>query len=201
MHTAYAAASIDTNEQEAKLCAELERRKREMVTEERIVHKIRAESNELRDLEVKLRAGYMNKERQVQIAEKTQLAAKEAALQQALDNEMEARRIRFVDPNLVGMQAHAMCMAGPTWRRRPKVMHDETTTSKRGWCSRTRSLRPTCRSRPHMTSSSRRRSIPRPYIVDEMRCVLEEDGAEKLARCGPDSGMPIRSRSTGTCGV
>ena len=45
------------SDQEAKICTELERRKREQIMEERVLHKIRTESTELRDLEMKLRPG------------------------------------------------------------------------------------------------------------------------------------------------
>ena len=47
-------------EKEASLAAELERRKNERAREERVIDKVRAEAPELRDLEQKLRAAYMN---------------------------------------------------------------------------------------------------------------------------------------------
>jgi len=57
-------------EAERKLADELEKLKREKIREEKMRQQVRENSYELRELEEKLRAGYMNKERAAQIAEK-----------------------------------------------------------------------------------------------------------------------------------
>lgn len=49
---------------------EIERRKAESLREEKLIQRIREESEELRELEAKLKAAYVSKERQVQMAEK-----------------------------------------------------------------------------------------------------------------------------------
>ena len=54
---------------------ELERLKWQKQKDERMRQKIRENSTELRELEAKLRAGYMNKERAAQLAEKDTLKA------------------------------------------------------------------------------------------------------------------------------
>ncbi|XP_072471897.1 meiosis-specific nuclear structural protein 1 [Notamacropus eugenii] len=57
-------------EQEQKLAAELAKLKDESLKDEKMRQQIRENSHELRDLEKKLKAAYMNKERAAQIAEK-----------------------------------------------------------------------------------------------------------------------------------
>ena len=81
-------------EKEAALAAELERRKNERAREERVIDKVRAEAPELRDLEQKLRAAYMNQERRKQLEEKTILEEQERERQAIADLQMEAARIR-----------------------------------------------------------------------------------------------------------
>ena len=81
-------------EKESALAAELERRKNERAREERVIDKVRAEAPELRDLEQKLRAAYMNQERRKQLEEKTILGEQERERQAIADLQMEAARIR-----------------------------------------------------------------------------------------------------------
>lgn len=50
--------------------AELERRKAEQIREEKLIQRIREESAELRELESKLKAAYVSKERATQMAER-----------------------------------------------------------------------------------------------------------------------------------
>merc|ERR1719316_1866528 len=57
-------------EQEERIAAELHRRKIEEFRDEKLVQKIRESSEELRELEEKLKAAYMTKERKAQISEK-----------------------------------------------------------------------------------------------------------------------------------
>eukprot|EP00281_Chroomonas_sp_CCMP1168_P026003 CAMPEP_0206227742 /NCGR_PEP_ID=MMETSP0047_2-20121206/8789_1 /ASSEMBLY_ACC=CAM_ASM_000192 /TAXON_ID=195065 /ORGANISM="Chroomonas mesostigmatica_cf, Strain CCMP1168" /LENGTH=472 /DNA_ID=CAMNT_0053650921 /DNA_START=49 /DNA_END=1467 /DNA_ORIENTATION=- len=76
-------------EREDLLAAELEKRKNERVREEKIIEKVRNEAPELRELEQKLRAAYMNQERRKQLAEKATRIA-------IADLQLEARRIRDV---------------------------------------------------------------------------------------------------------
>lgn len=81
-------------EKEASLAAELERRKNERAREERVIDKVRAEAPELRELEQKLRAAYMNQERRKQLEEKNILDEQERERQAIADLQMEAARIR-----------------------------------------------------------------------------------------------------------
>ncbi|KAH3785016.1 hypothetical protein DPMN_163099 [Dreissena polymorpha] len=55
--------------QEEKLAEELSRMKQEQVREEKIRQQIRINSIELRELDVKIKSAYINKERSAQIAE------------------------------------------------------------------------------------------------------------------------------------
>ena len=48
----------------------IERRKAEAFREEKLIQRIREDSEELRELEAKLKAAYVSKERKTQIAEK-----------------------------------------------------------------------------------------------------------------------------------
>ena len=57
-------------EKEAALAQELERRKNEEARKAMVIEKVRAEAPELRELEQKLRAAYMNQERRKQLEEK-----------------------------------------------------------------------------------------------------------------------------------
>lgn len=57
-------------EQEEKLAAELARLKHESIKDEKMRQQVRENSIELRELEKKLKAAYMNKERAAQIAER-----------------------------------------------------------------------------------------------------------------------------------
>jgi hypothetical protein len=56
-------------QQEAALVQELEKRKSDAVREEKLIQRIREESEELRELESKLKAAYVSKERAQQLAE------------------------------------------------------------------------------------------------------------------------------------
>lgn len=64
-------------EQEERLAKELEKLKWESQKDERMRQQIRENSVELRELEAKLKAGYMNKERAAQMAEKDLLIEKD----------------------------------------------------------------------------------------------------------------------------
>ena len=57
-------------EQEERIAGELHRRKIEEFRDEKLVQKIRESSEELRELEEKLKAAYCTKERKAQIEEK-----------------------------------------------------------------------------------------------------------------------------------
>ena len=81
-------------EKETALAAELERRKNERARQERVIEKVRAEAPELRELEQKLRAAYMNQERSKQLEEKAILTEQERERQAIADLQMEAARIR-----------------------------------------------------------------------------------------------------------
>jgi len=81
-------------EKEDQLAQELERRKNDRLREERVLEKVRAEAPELRDLEQKLRAAYMNQERRKQLQEKQVLEEQDRERNAIVDLQMEASRIR-----------------------------------------------------------------------------------------------------------
>ena len=87
-------------EQDERLAAELARRKTQAVREAKNVQRICEQSEELRELEEKLKAAYMNKEREAQIKESAALIAKQAEAEAIMAKEMEADRQR-------GLQAEA----------------------------------------------------------------------------------------------
>merc|ERR1719473_2502882 len=87
-------------EQDERLAAELARRKNQAVRESKNVQRICEQSEELRELEEKLKAAYMNKERQAQIKESASLIAKQAEAEAVMAKEMEFDRQR-------GLQAEA----------------------------------------------------------------------------------------------
>ncbi|XP_064387489.1 meiosis-specific nuclear structural protein 1-like [Halichondria panicea] len=68
-------------EQEARLAKEMEKLKWEQNKDERYRQQIRENSLELRELEAKLKAGYMNKERAAQLAEKDSMKKKEKMME------------------------------------------------------------------------------------------------------------------------
>lgn len=83
-------------EQEERISAELHRRKIEEFRDEKLVQKIRESSEELRDLEEKLKAAYVNKERKAQIQEKQVIASIRGEEEVKLDMMMEEDRRRGV---------------------------------------------------------------------------------------------------------
>jgi hypothetical protein len=87
-------------EQDERLAAELARRKTQAVREAKNVQRICEQSEELRALEEKLKAAYMNKERECQIKESAHLIAKQAESESIMAQTMEADRQR-------GLQAEA----------------------------------------------------------------------------------------------
>ena len=87
-------------EQDERLAAELARRKTQAVREQKNVQRICEQSEELRELEEKLKAAYMNKERESQIKESASLIAKQAEAEAIMAKDMEADRQR-------GLQAEA----------------------------------------------------------------------------------------------
>ena len=87
-------------EQDERLAAELARRNTQAVREAKNVQRICEQSEELRELEEKLKAAYMNKEREAQIKESASLIAKQAEAEAIMAKEMEADRQR-------GLQAEA----------------------------------------------------------------------------------------------
>ena len=87
-------------EQDERLAAELARRKTQSIREAKNVQRICEQSEELRELEEKLKAAYMNKERQAQIKESAQLIAKQAEAEAQMAKEMEIDRQK-------GLQAEA----------------------------------------------------------------------------------------------
>jgi hypothetical protein len=87
-------------EQDERLAAELARRKTQAVREAKNVQRICEQSEELRELEEKLKAAYMNKEREAQVKESATLIAKQAEAEAVMAKDMEADRQR-------GLQAEA----------------------------------------------------------------------------------------------
>merc|ERR1712023_574110 len=83
-------------EQEERIAAELHRRKIEEFRDEKLVQKIRESSEELRELEEKLKAAYMTKERKAQIQEKQVVAQIRNEEEAKLDMMMEEDRRRGV---------------------------------------------------------------------------------------------------------
>merc|ERR1711959_619281 len=83
-------------EQEDRIAAELHRRKIEEFRDEKLVQKIRESSEELRELEEKLKSAYMNKERKAQIVEKQVVSQIRTEEEAKLDMMMEEDRRRGV---------------------------------------------------------------------------------------------------------
>merc|ERR1719224_400237 len=86
--------------QDQMLSKEISRRKIEATREAKNVQRICEQSEELRELEEKLKAAYMNKEREAQIKESASLIAKQAEAEAIMAKDMEADRQR-------GLQAEA----------------------------------------------------------------------------------------------
>eukprot|EP00794_Sanderia_malayensis_P019520 gene19520-21450_t len=76
-------------EQEERLAKELERCKLESTRDEKLRQQIRENSIELRQLQAKLRAGYMNRERAAQFAEKTAREHREKAIEGEIVEHMQ----------------------------------------------------------------------------------------------------------------
>merc|ERR1712054_454766 len=83
-------------EQESRIAAELQRRKIEEFRDEKLVQKIRESSEELRELEEKLKSAYMTKERKAQMQEKQVIAHIRNEEEAKLDMMMEEDRRRGV---------------------------------------------------------------------------------------------------------
>jgi hypothetical protein len=82
--------------QNRNLAAELERRRVERERKEREIQRICEESEELRELERRLKVAYMNKERAAQHEEKVVLTRMEREQQQAIEDAMETDRQMMV---------------------------------------------------------------------------------------------------------
>ena len=80
-------------QQGAAIAKELERRKTVQDTKEREIVRICNESEELKDLEKKLKTAYMNKERAAQHEERMLRQRREILREKAIDDAMEADRI------------------------------------------------------------------------------------------------------------
>lgn len=70
---------IVLREQDERLAAEIAKRKTEAIREQKNLQRICEQSEELRSLEEKLKAAYMNKEREAQIHESAILVQRQAA--------------------------------------------------------------------------------------------------------------------------
>lgn len=84
-------------EAETKLARELDTLKKEKIRDEKMRQQIRENSYELRELEEKLRAGYMNKERAAQIAEKSIERMEEEKKEQELNKMMNQEASKATD--------------------------------------------------------------------------------------------------------
>lgn len=81
-------------EQEEKLAMEMEKIKLEKIRDEKRRDQIKNNSEELRELEAKLRTGYMNRERAAQIAEKRAIRMEELQREAAVRKVMETETKR-----------------------------------------------------------------------------------------------------------
>lgn len=99
---------------------EIERRKTDALREEKLIQRIREDSEELRELEAKLKAAYVAKERAAQIEESRTRRVLSKQEQIELDNKMLEHAERAVDiesqrdrerleRNLAGKQVHTDC--------------------------------------------------------------------------------------------
>ena len=84
-------------EQEQALAQALAKKKEQEVKDQKTIQQIREQSAEIRDLEVKLRAAYTNKEREAQIAEQNYIKEKEKKEDQKIFREMEKVRLKVVE--------------------------------------------------------------------------------------------------------
>merc|ERR1711988_1242612 len=78
--------------QQRALAKEIERRKIDSIREQKNIQRICEHSEELRELEEKLKAAYMNKERSSQIAEAKRLKESAIFAEKAVDKQMEEDR-------------------------------------------------------------------------------------------------------------
>lgn len=85
-----------TASQNQALAAELDKEAADNERRRREIQKICEEAPELRDLEKMLKIAYLNKERAAQYEEKISLAMREQERIQAIEDEMEAERIRLM---------------------------------------------------------------------------------------------------------
>ena len=91
-----AAESAKARDQEEKLARAIDEVKRDELRKEKDIQRIREESEELRSLEAKLKAAYMNKEREAQHAERKAREASLRAEEAQWDQTMEADRVAAV---------------------------------------------------------------------------------------------------------
>lgn len=92
-----AATAQREREQEERLAGAIDIVKRDELRREKDIQRIREESEELRVLEAKLKAAYMNKEREAQHVEKKIIVAETRASDAAIDARMEEDRIAAVN--------------------------------------------------------------------------------------------------------
>jgi hypothetical protein len=94
--------------QNRSLAAELERRRAERERKERDIQRICEESDELKDLEKRLKLAYMNKERAAQHEEKVVLTRMEREQNLAMEDAMEVERQQMVAAELAKGAARRM---------------------------------------------------------------------------------------------
>eukprot|EP01062_Namystynia_karyoxenos_P058858 TRINITY_DN50312_c0_g1_i1.p2 TRINITY_DN50312_c0_g1~~TRINITY_DN50312_c0_g1_i1.p2 ORF type:complete len:487 (+),score=269.74 TRINITY_DN50312_c0_g1_i1:85-1461(+) len=82
---------------EEGIAGAIEQRKAEQLRQEKQVQMVREGAPEIRALEQKLQAAYMNKEREAQVAEGKRRGADEKQESRRIDEEMEALRIRALE--------------------------------------------------------------------------------------------------------
>jgi len=147
-------------EQDERLAAELARRKTQAVREAKNVQRICEQSEELRELEEKLKAAYMNKEREAQIKESAALIAKQAEAEATMAKDMEADRQR-------GLQAEAFrdylrVQDGKAMRRALDAQMEEKESMK---------------------AEAYEAFLKEKDMVDKVvEAIIAEDNAERLAR-------------------
>jgi len=147
-------------EQDERLAAELARRKTQAVREQKNVQRICEQSEELRELEEKLKAAYMNKERESQIKESASLIAKQAEAEAIMAKEMEADRQR-------GLQAEA-------YRDYLRVQDGK---------SMRKALDAQMEEKEAMKSEAYEAFLKEKDMVDKVvEAILAEDTAERMAR-------------------
>lgn len=111
--------------QNQALAVELEKDHNDIERRKREIQKICEESPELKELERQLNLAYLNKERSVQYEEKLMMQLREQERVQAIEDEMEAQRIRSIQ-----MESNADLEKRRQYEEQRRILHQQMNEKK-----------------------------------------------------------------------